>query len=61
MVEWVWRICGKIWKSEGWPEEWNERVIVPIVKKGSREMGEEYTRVTLMSTLYNVCIDIGRG
>lgn len=38
----VWRICERIWTEEGWPEEWKERVIVPIVKKESEELVKEY-------------------
>ncbi|XP_011859507.1 PREDICTED: putative golgin subfamily A member 6-like protein 6, partial [Vollenhovia emeryi] len=33
-TEWVWSYCNRVWKGEGWPEEWKEGVIVPIVKKG---------------------------
>lgn len=31
-IEWVWRVCNKVWKDEGWPEEWMERMVVPIGK-----------------------------
>ena len=20
--EWLWRICNRVWRGEGWPEEW---------------------------------------
>ncbi|XP_011688391.1 PREDICTED: uncharacterized protein LOC105450305 [Wasmannia auropunctata] len=39
--EWVWRMCNKIWRGEGWPEEWKEGVVVPIKKKGRGEVVEE--------------------
>lgn len=53
-MEWVWTICGRIWKGEEWPKEWKEGVIVPVVKKRSGELVEEYRGVTLMPTLYKV-------
>lgn len=52
--EWVWRYCNGVWKGGGWPEEWKEGVIIPIVKKGEGERVEEYRRVTLMPTLYKI-------
>lgn len=32
--EWGWKICNRVWREEGRPEEWKEGVIVPVVKKG---------------------------
>jgi len=54
MELWVWKICDKIWKGEGWIEEWNEGVIVPIVKKGEGKRVEEYRGVSLTTSLYKV-------
>ncbi|KAL6420494.1 hypothetical protein ACFW04_013829 [Cataglyphis niger] len=42
MEEWIWKICNRVWKGEGWIEEWNEGVIVPILKKEEGERVEEY-------------------
>lgn len=50
----VWGFCNKVWKGEGWPEEWKEGVVVPIVKKGKGEKVGEYKGVTVMSTLYKI-------
>lgn len=33
MEEWIWKICDRAWKAEGWIGDWNEEVIVPIVRK----------------------------
>lgn len=57
MVEWVWRICGRVWRGEGWPE-WKEGIIIPIVKKGNGEVVEEYRGVTLMSSFYKIYVSI---
>lgn len=34
MQNWVWRVCGRISKRKGWIEDWYEKIIVPILKKG---------------------------
>ncbi|KAL6421061.1 hypothetical protein ACFW04_013585 [Cataglyphis niger] len=54
MEERIWKICNRVWKGEGWIEEWNEGVIVPILKKGEGERVEKYRGVSLTSTLYKV-------
>lgn len=50
LEDWIKEFCNRIWRREGWPEEWNEGIIVPIVKKGKGKRVEEYRGVTLMST-----------
>lgn len=42
MVDWEWKIYDNVWRGEGWIEEWNEGVIVPVVKKGEGVKVEEY-------------------
>lgn len=54
LERWVWELCNKVWRGEGWPEEWKEGVMVPIVKKREGARVEEYGGVTLMSTLYKI-------
>ncbi|KAL6419709.1 hypothetical protein ACFW04_013673 [Cataglyphis niger] len=61
MEEWIWKICNRIWKGEGWIEEWNEGVIVPILKKGEGERVEEYRGVLLTSMLYKVYASVLAG
>lgn len=39
--EWVWRYCNRIWKGEGWPQNWREGVIISIIKKGEGERVED--------------------
>ncbi|KMQ87077.1 thap domain-containing protein, partial [Lasius niger] len=41
-------------EREGWPEEWKEGVIIPIVKKGRGDEIKEYRGVTLMPSLYKI-------
>jgi len=54
MEKWVWKMCNKIWKGEGWPEEWKEEVLISIMKKGQGMIVEEYRGVTVMPTLYKI-------
>lgn len=63
---WLWEICNKVWKGEGWPEGWKEGMIVPIIKRGEVGRVEDYREVTLMQTAYKVYAAIlaevkGRG
>lgn len=43
-----------MWRGEGWIEDWNEGIIVPVVKKGESVRVEEYRGITLTLTLYKV-------
>ncbi|CAK9832677.1 Retrovirus-related Pol polyprotein from type-1 retrotransposable element R2 (Fragment) [Anthophora retusa] len=50
----LWEVCSRVWRGEGWPEEWSEGVVVPIVKKGEGKKVEEYRGVTLTQTAYRI-------
>lgn len=50
----MWEICNKVWKGKGWPEEWREGVVVPVVKRGEGEKVEDYRGITLTQTAYKV-------
>lgn len=52
--EWIWEICNRVWKVEGWPDEWKERILVLVLKKGKGVKVEEYRGVTLMQTAYKI-------
>ncbi|XP_068994227.1 trichohyalin-like [Neodiprion pinetum] len=54
MEQRIWKTCNRVWVGEGWPEDWREGLIAPIVKKGEGKRVEEYRGVTLMPTLYKV-------
>lgn len=43
-----------MWKGDGWPEEWREGVVVPVVKKGNGEKVTDYRGVTLTQTAYKI-------
>lgn len=52
--KWLWEICNRVWKGEGWPEDWREGIVVPILKKGRGGRVEEYRGMTLTQTAYKV-------
>ena len=31
---WIWQICIKVWRGEGWPEGCRTGLVVPLLKKG---------------------------
>jgi len=43
------RMCNRIWKRKGCPEEWKEgiEIIVPVIKKGRGELKETKSRVRI--------------
>ncbi|XP_076301876.1 uncharacterized protein LOC143219998 [Lasioglossum baleicum] len=50
----LWEICNRVWRGEGWPEDWSEGIVVPVVKKGEGEKVDEYRGVPLTQTAYKV-------
>lgn len=44
----------KVWKGEEWPKEWEEGIIMPIVKKGRGDETRDYRGVTLIPSLYKI-------
>ncbi|XP_071576349.1 uncharacterized protein [Temnothorax nylanderi] len=54
LENWAWKYINRIWKGGGWPENWKEGIIAPIVKKGEGKKAEEYRGVTIMPSLYKV-------
>lgn len=55
LSRWPQRVCNKVWRREGWPEDWKEDwIIIPIKKKGKGERMEDYKGMTLMLSLYKI-------
>ncbi|XP_076291061.1 uncharacterized protein LOC143214209 [Lasioglossum baleicum] len=52
--EWLWRVCNRVWRGEGWIGEWSEGIVVPIAKKGDSKKAENYRGFTLLQTAYKV-------
>jgi len=58
LERWVRDYCNEVWRGEGWPENWKEGVIVPIVKKGEGVKIKEYRGVTIMAALYKIYVSV---
>lgn len=59
--EWVRRMCEKVWREKEWIEEWNERIVIPVLKKEDGNRVENYRGVILTGTLYKIYADILAG
>ena len=52
--KWLWVVCNRVWRGEGWPEGWKEGIVVPVLKKGAGERVEDYRGITLTQTAYKI-------
>lgn len=50
----LWSFYNRVWKGEGWPEEWKERKIIPIIKKREGDRVEDYRGITIMTSQYKI-------
>lgn len=51
LEEWLWRFCSRVWKGDGWPGDWREGEIVPIIKRGEGKEIKDYKGVTIMPVI----------
>jgi uncharacterized C2H2 Zn-finger protein len=49
VVEWIHQIIHKIWQEERVVEEWTTCTIVPLFKKGDKEVCDNYRGISLLS------------
>jgi len=54
-------ICKKVWRGVGWPRDWTEGTIIPIVKKGEGKRVDDYRDITLLQTAYKVYVAVLAG
>ena len=47
-------VVKRVWKGEGFPEEWKEGLITLIFKKGDKRRIENYRGITLLNSAYEV-------
>ena len=47
-------VVKRVWKGEGFPEEWKEGLITPIFKKREKGRIENYRGITLLNSAYKV-------
>jgi len=43
------RLCEKIWRTNAWPKQWDQSVIIPIPKKGNLKKCKNYRTISLLS------------
>jgi len=54
----MYEIVRQIWEAERIPEEWKEALIVPIYKKGDRDMCENERGIALGNATYKILVNI---
>lgn len=55
----MWRMCNKVWRGEGWPEDWKLGIMVLELKKGEGNRVEDYRGIALTDGIQDICSDIG--
>jgi hypothetical protein len=51
-------LVKQIWEEERVPEEWKERIIVPIHKRGDRDRCGNYRGIALGNAAYKILSNI---
>jgi len=51
-------VISGVWRGDGFPDSWRVGVVVPIWKRGDRNVVENYRGVTLTSTAYKIYANI---
>ena len=51
-------ICQQIWKSQQWPQDWENSVFIPIPKKGNAKECSNYPTIALISHVSKVMLKI---
>lgn len=53
-------IIRRVWNGEGIPEEWTKAEIVPLYKKGDKEVAKNYRGISLLPTAYKIYTEVLR-
>ena len=51
-------ICGEIWKTQQWPQDWKRSVFIPIPKKGNVKECSNYHTIVVISQDKEVMLKI---
>ena len=54
----LYTICQHIWKTQWWPQDWQESVFIPIPKKGNAKECTNYHTISLISNASKVILKI---
>jgi hypothetical protein len=52
------KLIHSVWNKDELPDQWKESIIVPIHKKGDKTDCNNYREISLLSTSYNVLLNI---
>ena len=50
--------CQQIWKTQQWPQDWEESVFIPVPKKGNDKECSNYRTIALISYASKVMLKI---
>ena len=53
-------ICQHIWKTQWWPQDWQESVFIPIPKKGNAKECSNYHTIILISHASKVMLKFSK-
>ena len=51
-------ICQQIWKTQQWPQDWENSIFIPIPKKGNTKECSNYHKIALISHASKVMLKI---
>ena len=51
-------VCQQIWKTQQWPQDWEESVFIPVPKKGNDKECSNYRTIALISYASKVMLKI---
>jgi hypothetical protein len=57
----MYELVRQIWEEERIPEEWKEKTVVPIHKRGDRDRCKNYRRITLGNAAYKILSNVILG
>lgn len=58
VIEELTNIINKCWPGCGFPESWRNGAVVPVYKKGDKELPENYRGITLMDSGYKIYAEL---
>ena len=49
MINWLWELLKEVWKTKQVPKEWKKAILIPLHKKKSRRLCDNYRGIALLS------------
>ena len=57
-VKVLYSICQQTWKTQQWPQDWEQSVFIPVPKKGNAKECSTYCTIALISHASKVMLKI---